>query len=160
MRIFHKDGDYPAFQRVLAEGMERHAVEMITFCLVPNHWRLVVRPGSDDCAGPLARVGGRRPSQEAFQIVPVKDPSMSVYFCRVYLPSLAGVFVFASALSVLASPCAAQAPDADRSRVPPWRLPPDVQVALDYRVERLMQGCEHLGPNRNSRNFAIRKRRS
>ena len=51
MRIFHKEGDYLAFQRVLAEGLERYPVELFTYCLMPNHWHLVVRPGSDDALG-------------------------------------------------------------------------------------------------------------
>jgi putative transposase len=34
MRIFHKDGDYRAFQRVLAEGIERYPVDVFTFCLI------------------------------------------------------------------------------------------------------------------------------
>ena len=51
MRIFHKDGDYQAFQRVLTEGMERYAVELFSFCLMPNHWHLVVRPGTDEALG-------------------------------------------------------------------------------------------------------------
>ncbi len=51
MRIFHKGGDYEAFQRVLAEGLERYPVEVFTYCLMPNHWHLVVRPGADDALG-------------------------------------------------------------------------------------------------------------
>ncbi len=51
MRIFHKEGDYRAFLRVLAEGLERYPVEVFTFCLMPNHWHLVVRPGRDDALG-------------------------------------------------------------------------------------------------------------
>jgi putative transposase len=28
MRLFHKDGDYEAFERVLAEGLERYPIEL------------------------------------------------------------------------------------------------------------------------------------
>ena len=38
MRIFHKPGDYEAFEQVLAEGLERYAVDLLTYCLLPNHW--------------------------------------------------------------------------------------------------------------------------
>ena len=51
MRIFHKGGDYEAFERVLAEGLERYPVELMTYSLMPNHWRLVVRPKTDEALG-------------------------------------------------------------------------------------------------------------
>ncbi len=37
MRMFHKAGDFAAFERVLAEGLERYPVELLTYCLMPNH---------------------------------------------------------------------------------------------------------------------------
>jgi putative transposase len=51
MRIFRKSGDYEAFERVLAEGMDRYPVELLTYCLMPNHWHLVVRPKTDQALG-------------------------------------------------------------------------------------------------------------
>jgi putative transposase len=51
MRIFHKAGDYDAFERVLAEGLDRYAVDLLTYCLMPNHWHLVVRPRSNEALG-------------------------------------------------------------------------------------------------------------
>ncbi len=51
MRIFRKAGDYEAFEAVLAEGLARYPVELLTYCLMPNHWHLVVRPGSDRALG-------------------------------------------------------------------------------------------------------------
>ena len=51
MRIFHKPGDYEAFERVLAEGLERYAVELLTYCLMPNHWHLVARLRTDEALG-------------------------------------------------------------------------------------------------------------
>jgi len=51
MRLFHKPGDFEAFERVLAEGLKRYPVELLTYCLMPNHWHLVVRPGSDRALG-------------------------------------------------------------------------------------------------------------
>ena len=51
MRIFHKLGDFEAFERVLAEGLQRYPVELLTYCLMPNHWHLVVRPKTDDAIG-------------------------------------------------------------------------------------------------------------
>lgn len=51
MWLFHKAADFEAFERVLAEGMERYRVELITYCLMSNHWHLVVRPETDDALG-------------------------------------------------------------------------------------------------------------
>ena len=51
MRLFHKDDDYAAFERVLAEGLERYPVDLLTYCVMPNHWHLVVRPKTDEALG-------------------------------------------------------------------------------------------------------------
>lgn len=34
MRLFHKHGDYEAFERVLAEGLQRYPVDLLTYCLI------------------------------------------------------------------------------------------------------------------------------
>ena len=48
-RLFDHDGDYEAFLRVLAEAHARRpeALPVLAFCLMPNHWHVVLRPGSD-----------------------------------------------------------------------------------------------------------------
>ena len=38
LRLFRKDGDLEAFERVLAGGLERYPVELLTYCLMGNHW--------------------------------------------------------------------------------------------------------------------------
>jgi putative transposase len=53
MRLFHKDADFEAFECVLAEGLDRYPVELLTYCLMANHWHLVVRPRTDDALGRL-----------------------------------------------------------------------------------------------------------
>jgi REP-associated tyrosine transposase len=41
--LFQKDDDYLAFERVLAESLERpDAPSLLAWCLMPNHWHLVV----------------------------------------------------------------------------------------------------------------------
>ena len=50
-RLFHKAEDYQAFERVLAEGLDRYPIELLTYCVMPNHWHLVVRPKTDDALG-------------------------------------------------------------------------------------------------------------
>ena len=51
MRIFREEGDYAAFVRVLAEGLERYPVELLCWCLMDNHWHLVVRPRTSEALG-------------------------------------------------------------------------------------------------------------
>ena len=58
MRLFHKPADYEAFERVLAEGLQRYPVELLTYCLMPNHWLLAVRPNTDEAlSGLMGRPG-------------------------------------------------------------------------------------------------------
>jgi putative transposase len=45
--IFEKDDDYRAFERVLREVQERVAMRILAYCLMPNHWHLVVWPRRD-----------------------------------------------------------------------------------------------------------------
>jgi len=57
MGIFRKPGDYRAFVELLALGRERARVEVFGFCLMPNHWHLVLRPrGHGDLAAYLSWV--------------------------------------------------------------------------------------------------------
>ena len=46
--IFHKDADYAAFERILGEALEHvPGVRLLAYCLLPNHWHLVVWPRRD-----------------------------------------------------------------------------------------------------------------
>ena len=40
--LFHKPADFDAFVRVLAVGLERYPVELLAWCLMSNHWHVVV----------------------------------------------------------------------------------------------------------------------
>jgi putative transposase len=51
LRLFHKEEDYDAFERVLVEALERYPVDLLTYCLRPDHWHLVVRPRTDVALG-------------------------------------------------------------------------------------------------------------
>ncbi|HMF38539.1 MAG TPA: transposase [Isosphaeraceae bacterium] len=53
LRLFHEEGDYDAFERLLGEGLKRYPVDLLTYCLMPNHWHLVVRPRTDVALGRL-----------------------------------------------------------------------------------------------------------
>ncbi len=42
--IFHKDEDYAAFERVLAEVHRENPCRILAHCLMPNHWHFVFWP--------------------------------------------------------------------------------------------------------------------
>ena len=50
--IFADDGDYDAFLRALAEARSRHGVRLLAYCVMPNHFHLVLWPRGD---GDLSR---------------------------------------------------------------------------------------------------------
>ncbi len=46
--LFQKDGDYAAFERVLAEALEHvPGMRLLAYCLMPNHWHLILWPPRD-----------------------------------------------------------------------------------------------------------------
>ena len=47
MRLFEQAGDYAAFERVLAEGCHQTPMRVVAYCLMPNHWHLVLWPRRD-----------------------------------------------------------------------------------------------------------------
>ena len=45
--IYEKPADFEAFERVLAEAHARLAMRILAYCLMPNHWHLVLWPRRD-----------------------------------------------------------------------------------------------------------------
>lgn len=50
--IFEDAGDYDAFLRVLGEAVARHPMRVLAYCVMPNHFHLVLWPRGD---GDLSR---------------------------------------------------------------------------------------------------------
>jgi putative transposase len=46
--IFDHDGDFDAFEEVLTQAVERSQTRLLCYCVMPNHWHLVVWPREDD----------------------------------------------------------------------------------------------------------------
>ena len=42
-RVFHKDSDYAAFLGMLSQMVERYSIDLYAYCLMPNHFHLVVK---------------------------------------------------------------------------------------------------------------------
>ena len=45
--IFHKERDYAAFIKLLREAGERTPIRLLAYCLMPNHFHLVLWPAAD-----------------------------------------------------------------------------------------------------------------
>lgn len=50
--VFHKPADYDAFLRLMTDGQKRVPMRVLGYCLMPNHFHLVVWPRED---GDLSR---------------------------------------------------------------------------------------------------------
>jgi len=55
MTIFEDAGDYEAFENILLQAVERTRTRLLAYCLMPNHWHLLVWPKQD---GELSRFVG------------------------------------------------------------------------------------------------------
>lgn len=52
MRLFEKEADYFAFEQILEQTLNRRPMRVCAYCLMPNHWHMVLWPRHD---GDLAR---------------------------------------------------------------------------------------------------------
>ena len=42
--IFHKEADYEAFDSILEDALKRYSLLLYSYCVMPNHWHMVVSP--------------------------------------------------------------------------------------------------------------------
>lgn len=49
--VFHKPADYDAFVDAIAEASRRLPMDLFGYCLMPNHFHLVLRPGANGDLG-------------------------------------------------------------------------------------------------------------
>ncbi len=47
MRLFLKDGDFAAFERIVERTLESRPMRIVAYCLMSNHWHLVLWPKRD-----------------------------------------------------------------------------------------------------------------
>ena len=45
--LFDKPADYMAFEKILSEAHERTGIRIAAYCLMPNHWHLLLWPRDD-----------------------------------------------------------------------------------------------------------------
>jgi len=46
--LIEKPADYLAFEKILCEAHHHTSVRIAAYCLMPNHWHLLLWPRSDD----------------------------------------------------------------------------------------------------------------
>ena len=46
--IFHKDGDYHAFGKLLEEALENFDIKLFAYCLMPNHFHFLLQPAKGE----------------------------------------------------------------------------------------------------------------
>jgi putative transposase len=44
LALFEKEADYAAFERVLEEAAQKHPTRILGYCVMPNHWHIVLWP--------------------------------------------------------------------------------------------------------------------
>ncbi len=98
MTIFDDDADYVAFEDILEEAVERTGMRLLSYCVMPNHWHLVVWPRKN---GDLSRftgwltlthtqrwhahrhsTGSGHVYQGRFKSFPIQDDSHYLTVCR------------------------------------------------------------------------------
>ncbi len=47
VQIFDNEKDYFDFEKILQEAVERFDMRLLAYCIMPNHWHLVVHPKQD-----------------------------------------------------------------------------------------------------------------
>ncbi len=47
MQIFDDERDYAAFEKVMQEAVDRVSMRLLAYCVMPNHWHLVLWPRRD-----------------------------------------------------------------------------------------------------------------
>lgn len=47
-RLFETPQDYAAFERILSEAVTRFGLRLLAYCVMPNHWHLIVWPQEDE----------------------------------------------------------------------------------------------------------------
>jgi putative transposase len=47
MNLFQSDADFAAFEQVIAETLKLQPIRICCYCLMPNHWHVLLSPARD-----------------------------------------------------------------------------------------------------------------
>ncbi len=45
--LFENDDDYELFEEILTQAKEKFDIRILSYCIMPNHWHLVLYPKND-----------------------------------------------------------------------------------------------------------------
>jgi len=57
LRLFDQDSDYRAWLRAFSEAQDRVPIDVFAYCLMPNHFHMVLRPNRDGDLAEFMRLG-------------------------------------------------------------------------------------------------------
>jgi putative transposase len=52
LTLFRTDQDFAAFQDLIAEAQQLHAIRLLAYCLMPNHWHFVAQTRASNAYSP------------------------------------------------------------------------------------------------------------
>jgi len=97
-QIFEHDRDYDALERIMVETGDRFAVRILAYCIMPNHWHMVLWPTRDGELGQFVQrmttthvrrwhlyrqtVGTGHLYQGAYKSFPIQDDDHFLTVCR------------------------------------------------------------------------------
>jgi len=96
-RIFEKDQDYEAFNRIVGETVERIPVKILAYSIMPNHWHMVLWPTHNGELGNFVQrltthvrrwhlhrnsVGSGHLYQGTYKSFPIQDDEHFLTVCR------------------------------------------------------------------------------
>ena len=55
LKIFKKHGDFEAFEKIIAQGLERFSMRLCGYCIMSNHWHLLLWPQEDGALSEFMR---------------------------------------------------------------------------------------------------------
>lgn len=47
-KIFNQEKDYLAFEKILFEAKEKYPMRILSYCIMPNHWHMILYPETDE----------------------------------------------------------------------------------------------------------------
>lgn len=50
-QIFETEDDYKQFEAILGDAVEKYSMRLLAYCIMPNHWHLVLHPKQDGDLG-------------------------------------------------------------------------------------------------------------
>ncbi len=98
VRIFEDDRDYQTLEQVIAETVQRVPVRLLAYCIMPNHWHMLVWPRGDGDLGAFMQrlttthvrrwhlhrqsVGSGHLYQGTYKCFPIQDDKHFLAVCR------------------------------------------------------------------------------